>query len=86
MFENHSILPLCAENFETTVLTVHCHMRSRHDLLERVQASEEELEKGLVDLEAVKVEDMWYILDTDYCRVYTETSLLGQFRNFSVKC
>lgn len=35
-------------------------------LLERVQASREELRKGLTAIEAVTVDDQWFILDTDY--------------------
>ena len=35
-------------------------------LLERVQASKEELVQGLTAIEAVTVDDQWFILDTDY--------------------
>jgi len=36
------------------------------ELLETIQASEEELRKGLSDVEGVEVAGMWYKLDTDY--------------------
>ena len=36
------------------------------ELLETVQASEEELRRGLSDVEGVEVAGMWYQLDTDY--------------------
>ena len=36
------------------------------ELLDTVQASEEELRQGLRHYDCVEVEDMWYILDQDY--------------------
>ena len=36
------------------------------ELLETIQASEEELKQGLKHYECVEVDGMWFILDQDY--------------------
>jgi len=36
------------------------------ELLDKIQASEEELRRGLKELECVEVDKMWFILDQDY--------------------
>ena len=36
------------------------------EILESVQASEEEILAGLEELECVEVEGLWYVLDQDY--------------------
>ena len=37
-----------------------------NELLDIIQASEEELKKGLHQYECVQVDKMWFILDQDY--------------------
>jgi len=39
---------------------------TKNELLDIIQASEEELLKGLKQYECVQVDDMWFILDQDY--------------------
>ena len=34
--------------------------------MDRVEASEEEIRKGLKDFECLELEGMWFILDQDY--------------------
>ena len=36
------------------------------ELMDRVEASEEEIRKGLKDFECLELEGMWFILDQDY--------------------
>ena len=39
---------------------------TKSELLDIIQASEEELNKGLKQYECVQVDNMWFILDQDY--------------------
>ena len=39
---------------------------TKNELLDIIQASEEELLKGLKQYECVQVDGMWFILDQDY--------------------
>ena len=55
------------------------------ELLETIQASEQELKQGLKHYECVEVDGMWFILDQDY-QMMVLSRILKQVIRMNISC